>query len=72
MTGPALPAATDAQKTLSAEDMDRRLAFIEERLNTGRSIARLWQYGWSGFFAGSIARHGYLARRSDNPDHQTT
>jgi hypothetical protein len=70
MMGLALPAAADSQKPLSAEDMDRRLAFIEERLNAGRSSARLWQHGWSGFFAANTALHGYLAIRSDNADNE--
>jgi hypothetical protein len=63
-------ARADSRPSLSAEDMDRRLAFISQRLNAGRTPARLWQYGWSGFFAANAAVQGYLALRASNADNQ--
>jgi hypothetical protein len=66
----ALPAQADRQSRLSDEDMERRLAFIEERLNEGRNRARYWQYGWSGFFAASAAFQGYKVIESDDGDNE--
>ena len=48
---------------MSDAELERRLAFIEERLNAGRTSARYWQNGWSGFFAASAAFQGPGARR---------
>ncbi len=50
--------------------MARRLAFIEERLNAGRTSARYWQYGWSGFFAANMAAQGYMTFNSNDGDNQ--
>ena len=66
----ALPARADQKPRLSEEDMGRRLAFIEERLNEGRNSARYWQYGWSGFFTASAAFQGYKAIESNDGDNQ--
>ncbi|MBL0714555.1 MAG: hypothetical protein JJV98_12730, partial [Desulfosarcina sp.] len=55
---------------LSDEEMDRRLTFIEQRLNAGRASARYWQYGWSGFYAASTTFQGALAIRSKNADNE--
>jgi hypothetical protein len=66
----AFPAEADQKPPLSEEDMERRLAFIEERLNEGRTSARYWQYGWSGFFAASAAVQGYSAIESNNGDNE--
>ena len=66
----ALPAAADQKPRLSDEEIEQRLYFIERRLNEGRSGARGWQYGWSGFFAASTALQGYLAIKSNNVDNE--
>ena len=66
----ALPAQADQKPPLSEADMERRMAFIEERLNEGRTHARYWQYGWSGFFAASAAFQGYKAIESDSSDNE--
>ena len=66
----AMPAGADPQRHLSEEDMARRLAFIEERLNAGRTSARYWQYGWSGFFAANMAAQGYMTFNSNDGDNQ--
>ncbi len=66
----AIPAGADPQRHLSEEDMARRLAFIEERLNAGRTSARYWQYGWSGFYAANMAAQGYMAFKSNDGDHE--
>ncbi len=50
--------------------MDRRLAFITERLNAGRTGARVWQYGWSGFFAATTAFQLHMTNRSNNEDNE--
>lgn len=67
----ALPAAADQKPQLSEEEMERRLAFITERLNAGQTSARAWQYGWSGFFAASTALNLYAAHRSNSSDNET-
>ena len=64
----AVPIQAEQKPLLSDEDMERRLAFIEERLNEGRNSARYWQYGWSGFFAASAAAQGYAAIDTDDGD----
>lgn len=64
----AFSAKADQKPLLSEEDMERRLAFIEGRLNEGRNSARYWQYGWSGFFAASAAVQGYAAIDTDDGD----
>jgi hypothetical protein len=66
----ALPTQADQKPLLSEEDMERRLAFIEERLNAGRTSARYWQNGWSGFFAASAAFQGYKAIDSNDSDNE--
>ncbi len=66
----AFPIQADQKPRLSEEYMERRLAFIEERLNAGRNGARYWQYGWSGFFAASAAFQGYKAIDSDSSDNE--
>ncbi len=66
----AIPAGADPQRHLSEEDMERRLAFIEDRLNAGRTSARYWQYGWSGFYAANMAAQGYMAFKSSDGDHE--
>lgn len=68
----AFPAAADQKPQLSEEEMERRLTFITERLNAGRTSARAWQYGWSGFFAASTALQLNLAYRSNNSDNEAT
>lgn len=68
---PAVPAAADTQTPLSEAEMDRRLAFISQRLNEGRPGAQWWQYGWSGFFGANTALQGYLALRANNADKQS-
>ncbi len=67
----AIPACADPQRHLSEEEIERRLAFIEARLNAGRTSARYWQYGWSGFFAANMAAQGYMAFESNDGDNQT-
>ena len=66
----AFPVQADQKPRLSEEAMERRLLFIEERLNEGRNGARYWQYGWSGFFAASAAFQGYKAFESNDGDNQ--
>lgn len=63
--------AADQRTRLNDEDIEQRLAFIEQRLNEGRTSARTWQYGWSGFFAASAVLQGYNAIQSNNSDNET-
>ncbi len=65
------PAQADPGPPLSEEAIEERLAFIEARLNGGRDNARLWQYGWSSFFAANAALQGVQAIRSNNADNET-
>lgn len=58
--------------SLSEEEIDQRLAFIEQRLNAGKPSARRWQYGWSGVFAANAAFRGYMAIKSNNGDNQVS
>ncbi len=67
----AFPVGADPNPTLSEEEIEQRLAFIEARLNKGRAGARAWQYGWSGFFAASTAFASYMAIRSNDGDNET-
>ena len=64
----AFPAAGGQQTPLSEEEMERRLAFISERLNEGRTTARYWQYGWSSFYAASAAVQGVKAIEPNDGD----
>ncbi|MDJ0722715.1 MAG: hypothetical protein QNJ04_13865 [Desulfobacterales bacterium] len=66
----ALPAAAGQKPRLSEEEIERRLRFIEQRLNDGRGSARRWQYGWSSFFSASTALQGYMAVKSSNADNE--
>lgn len=66
-----LPAGADQKPRLSEEEIEQRLAFIEQRLNEGQTGARNWQYGWSGFFAASTTFQGYQAINSNSDDNKT-
>ena len=46
------------------------MTFIERRLNEGRTPARFWQYGWTGFFAANAALQGYMVIKSSDGDHE--
>ncbi len=35
---------------LSASELDARLAFLEERLDSGEKYAKYWQWGWTGAY----------------------
>ncbi len=39
---------------LSDAELDARLRFLEERLDAGERGAKYWQWGWAGFFSGSV------------------
>lgn len=67
----AFSAAAEEKPRLSEEEIEQRLMFIEQRLNAGRTSARYWQYGWSGFFAASAAVQGYMVIESNDGDNQT-
>ena len=69
-----IPRASLAAQTtpLSEEEIDQRLAFIEQRLNAGQPGARRWQYGWSGLFAANAAFQGFMAIKSNNGDNQVS
>ena len=67
----AHPAMADQKPPPSEAEMERRLAFITERLNAGQTSARAWHYGWSGFFAASTALNIYAAHRSNSSDNET-
>jgi hypothetical protein len=69
-----IPGASPAGQTpsLSEEEIDQRLAFIEQRLNAGKSGAQRWQYGWTGLFAANAAIQGYMAIKSNNGDNQVS
>ncbi len=66
-----VPAGADQNAQLSEEEIQQRLRFIEHRLNEGRTRARLWQYGWSGFFAANTAFQTYMAFESNDSDNET-
>ena len=68
------PGASLAGQTasLSEEEIEQRLAFIEQRLNAGQPGARRWQYGWSGLFAANAAYQGFMAIKSNNGDNQVS
>ena len=68
------PGASLAGQTssLSEEEIDQRLAFIEQRLNAGQPGARRWQYGWGGLFAANAALQGYMAIKSNSDDNQVS
>ncbi len=67
----AIPAGAGQSPSLSEAEIEQRLAFIEARLNEGRTSARAWQYGWSGFFAANMGLQGYLAAKSNSGDNVT-
>ncbi len=66
-----LPASAEEKAPLSEAEIEQRLAFIEARLNEGRTGARVWQYGWTGFFAANTALQGYMVAKSNDGDNKT-
>jgi hypothetical protein len=36
---------------LSDDELDERLDFLENRLDDGERYAKIWQYGWTGFYS---------------------
>lgn len=49
-------------------EIDLRLNFIEERLETGKQHAQYWQNGWTGFFAVSSLAQTVAWLDADNND----
>jgi hypothetical protein len=44
---------------LSDAELDARLGFLEERLDGGEQYAKIWQWGWTGFYGvGAVASIG--------------
>ena len=65
----ATPAcAALAQEAAPTDEIDRRLRFLEERLDAGRTTAQVWQYGWSGVFAVSAASNAWTLVDTDDGD----
>jgi len=57
---PGLVGAAEPQ-SLSDEEIERRLAFITERLDNGRRHAAYWQYGWLAVNGGGTIVSGVQA-----------
>ena len=45
---------------LSDEEIDRRVAFIEERLDDGQLHAQIWQYGFTAGYGGAAIAFGAI------------
>jgi hypothetical protein len=57
---------------ISDSELDQRLKFIELRLGELNPRARYWQYGWTGFYAGTAVGQVALAIDQDDNDDQTS
>jgi len=57
---------------ISDSELDQRLKFIETRLDGLNPKASYWQYGWTGFYAGTAAGQAALAIDEDDNDDQTS
>ena len=56
--------------SLTEEDIDQRLRFIEQRLNAAKPGAQRWQYGWTALFAANTAFSSFIAIRSSSGDNE--
>lgn len=65
--GPA-PIAASSAVVLPADEVDRRLAFVQERLDRGRRHATFWQYGWLLVNAGGMTAASVQAAGSSGDD----
>ena len=63
-----LGSAAGAQ-SLDEAEVDRRLAFLEERLDASRRHGQLWQYGWLGVSGGGMVA-GIVQAAHQNGDDQ--
>lgn len=60
--------AASAQEGAPADEVDRRLRFLEERLDAGRTTAQVWQYGWTGVFGVSSVTNAWELVDTDDDD----
>lgn len=58
--------------SLSDAEIDARLQFLEQRLDSERTGAQLWQYGWTAFNGGSMAAEAAFAATADNRKDRAT
>lgn len=56
--------------SLSASEIDARIAFIEERLDAHRTHAYYWQWGWTGFYGAGMVVQSLRAGLSEDNEHQ--
>lgn len=60
----------NADESPSESDIERRLHFLEERLDAGRRHGQLWTWGWGGLSGVSTVAQGVLAATSDSHDNR--
>ena len=63
------PAGADGE-TLAESEVERRLNFLEERLDATRRHGSLWTFGWGGLSGASTVVQGVLAGTSDSHDNR--
>ncbi|MFO1152959.1 MAG: hypothetical protein U1E42_04700 [Rhodospirillales bacterium] len=64
----AVEPLTPETTTLSDEAIDKRLRFIEERLQASRLHGQIWYWGWMTVNAGGAIATGVMAGLSDDHD----
>jgi hypothetical protein len=57
-----------ALEALPDTEVDRRIDFLQQRLDEGRLGGQVWQYGWTGIYAVSTAASAVMAIGSDDQD----
>lgn len=66
--GRAQDALTPLDTELSDAELDRRIRFIEQRLDASRTHGRIWYWSWMTVNAGSAVVQGAIAASIDNHD----
>ncbi len=65
------PAGASGQAGPSDAEVERRLEFLEERLDASRRRGQYWFYGWGAVMGGSVIANGVRAGLDDSEDHRT-
>lgn len=64
------PGSPSASSLNDESDMDRRIDFIQERLDKGTAAAKYWQYSWTAIHGGSTCLGFGLAASMRNKDQE--
>lgn len=62
------PSAAEMEAHLSPSEIEKRLDFLEQRLDAAQPAGRLWHYGWLSFFGVGLIANGTEAALADEGD----